>query len=179
MTKGRSPKPDAAKSKSRGHRALPGKGASPSAEALPVGVELANTAPPVHLAPAAAEIWGVILSDMAVLRTLRGPDLPLVLAYCQAFAIHEEASDSIREHGALMEVPIMETNCEGDQVQVGTAVKPNPAVKMGREAATTMRQLSDVLGLNPLARIRGNLMEVAGQSLALGIRDRLLKQLGE
>jgi hypothetical protein len=36
-----------------------------------------------------------------------------------------------------------------------------------------MRQLSDVLGLNPLARIRGNLMEAATGSMVFDIQKRL------
>ena len=42
-----------------------------------------------------------------------------------------------------------------------------------------MRQLSDVLGLNPLARIRGNLMEAATGSMVLDIQKRLRELMVE
>jgi phage terminase small subunit len=50
---------------------------------------------------------------------------------------------------------------------------PNPMIKVAKDAAVTMRQLSDVLGLNPLARIRGNLMEAVTGSMVLDIQKRL------
>jgi P27 family predicted phage terminase small subunit len=106
----------------------------------------------------------VILSDMSAMRTLRAVDLPMVRAYCEAVYVHDEASRKIHEYGVL--------------VKGSTGPVANPMLKVQKDAAGTIRQLSDVLGLNPLARIRGNLMEVAGQSLALGIRDRLVSKLG-
>jgi hypothetical protein len=41
-----------------------------------------------------------------------------------------------------------------------------------------MRQLADALGLNPLARIRGNLMEAATGSMVLDVQERLRKMMG-
>ncbi len=53
----------------------------------------------------------------------------------------------------------------------------NPLIRVQKDAAQTIRQLSDVLGLNPTARIRAGLQEVVGASLVLGIRDRLVGEL--
>ena len=165
MAKGRPPAPDRGASHSSGHRALAGQGRSPSAVALPVQSALSTLPPPEGLPAAAGDTWRAILSDMAALRTLREVDMPLVLAYCEAVYVHREASANIHTYGVLVKGP------RGPQ--------PNPMIRVQKDAATTIRQLSDVLGLNPLARIRGNLMEVAGQSVALGIRDRLLERLGD
>jgi P27 family predicted phage terminase small subunit len=144
---------------------MAGQGRSPSAVALPVQGTLATLPPPKGLPAAAADTWRAILSDMAALRTLREVDMPLVLAYCEAVYVHTEASANIHTYGVLVKGP--------------RGPIPNPMIRVQKDAATTIRQLSDVLGLNPLARIRGNLMEVAGQSVALGIRDRLLERLGD
>ena len=163
MAKGRPPAPGRGASHSSGHRALAGQGRSPSAVALPVQSALATLPPPEGLPAAAADTWRSILSDMAALRTLREVDMPLVLAYCEAVYVHREASANIHAYGVLVKGP--------------RGPVPNPMIRVQKDAATTIRQLSDVLGLNPLARIRGNLMEVAGQSVALGIRDRLLERL--
>jgi len=165
VAKGRPPAPARSASHSSGHRAMAGQGRSPSAVALPVQSALATLPPPKGLPAAAADTWRAILSDMAALRILREVDMPLVLAYCEAVYVHSEACANIHTYGVLVKGP--------------RGPIPNPMIRVQKDAATTIRQLSDVLGLNPLARIRGNLMEVAGQSVALGIRDRLLERLGE
>jgi P27 family predicted phage terminase small subunit len=118
----------------------------------------------VDLPAVAADAFSAILSDMAALRTLREVDLPLVTAFCEAVYVHHEASAVIHKHGVLVK------GAQGQPV-------PNPMLRVQKDAAATMRTLADVLGLNPMARIRGNLMEVSGQSLALGIRDRLLARI--
>lgn len=107
----------------------------------------------------AAEVWRTIVADMAALRTLREVDLPLVRAYCQATQVHADASDLVNRKGVLVAGP--------------NGPMPNPMIKVAKDAAVTMRQLSDVLGLNPLARIRGNLMEAATGSMVFDIQKRL------
>jgi len=158
VARGSATAPDRAQSHSSGHRALPGQGKSPSVAVVPVRDELARTDPPEDLPAVAAGTWRAILSDMAALRTLREVDMPLVLAFCEAAYVHHEASAIIHKAGVMI---------KGDH-----GPTPNPMLRVQKDAAGTMRQLADVLGLNPMARIRGNLMEVSGQSLALGIRDR-------
>lgn len=165
MAKGRPSNPDRAKSHSSGHRALPGEGESSVANLVPVDGSLALREPPAGLPQVGADTWRVILSDMAAMRTLREVDLPLVLAYCEAVQVHAEASRIIHDKGVL--------------VAGKSGPIPNPLLKVQKDAATTMRQLSDVLGLNPLARIHGNLMEAFTGSMIVDIRARLLKQLDE
>ena len=146
MARGSAPAPDRAQSRSSGHRALPGQGKSPSVAVVPVRDELARTDPPEDLPAVAAGTWRAILSDMAALRTLREVDMLLVLAFCEAAYVHHEASAIIHKAGVMI---------KGDH-----GPTPNPMLRVQKDAAGTMRQLADVLGLNPMARIRGNLMEV-------------------
>jgi len=130
----------------------------------PVDETLSARQPPAGIGAVAADTWRVILSDMAALRTLREVDLPLVLAFCEAAEVHALASMEVTERGILVPGGL------------GTLVA-NHAIKVQKDAATTMRQLSDVLGLNPLARIRGNLMEAAAGSMVLDIQKRLQKMM--
>ena len=73
---------------------------------------------------------------MAANRHLRAPDLILLKAYCEAISLHEEASAQIHRLGVLVSGP------SGPMV--------NPLIRVQKDAAQTMRQLADVLGLNPI-----------------------------
>ena len=72
---------------------------------------------------------------MAANRHLRAPDLILLKAYCEAVALHDESSNKIHQLGVLVSGP------SGPMV--------NPLIRVQKDAAQTMRQLADVLGLNP------------------------------
>jgi P27 family predicted phage terminase small subunit len=161
VAKGRPRDPARGRSHSSGHRAQTGEAAP--VELVPVPKAIALRAPPPDIGPVAADTWRVILGDMAALRTLREVDLPLVLAFCQAAQVHAEASRIVTEKGVL--------------VKGSNGAVTNPLLKVQKDAATTMRQLSDVLGLNPLARIRGNLMEAAAGSMVLEVQKRLRELL--
>ena len=161
MAKGRPRDPKRAKSHSSGHRAQTGE--APSVALTPVTKDIALRPPPANIGDVAADTWRVILSDMAALRTLREVDLPLVLAFCQAAQVHADASQIVYETGVL--------------VKGSNGAVANPMLRVQKDAATAMRQLSDVLGLNPLARIRGNLMEAAAGSMVLDIQKRLREML--
>lgn len=111
----------------------------------------------------AADIWRTILADMAALRTLREVDMPLVLAYCEAVYVHAEASANIHRYGVIVKGP--------------RGPIANPLLRVQKDAAATMRQLSDVLGLNPLARIRANLMDVGTGPIAFSVLTGLERKL--
>jgi P27 family predicted phage terminase small subunit len=111
------------------------------------------------------DVWSACVAEMGANRHLRAPDLVLLRAYCEATYLHLQASAMIHAQGLMTE------GAYGPVV--------NPMVKVQKDAATTMRQLSDVLGLNPLARIRGGLLEIAGQSMVLDIRERLVAKLAK
>ena len=163
MAKGRPRDPRRAKSRSTGHR--PQTGGGPPAVLPPKPPDITQHAPPDGMQAVASGVWALILDDRAALRTLREVDLPLVRAYCEAAQVHADASDLLNRHGLLVE------GANGPQ--------PNPMIKVAKDAAVTMRQISDVLGLNPLARIRGNLMEAATGSMVLDIQKRLRELMAE
>lgn len=131
---------------------------------LPADVEIDAFMAPVEMPAAAREVWEIVVTDLVGDGHLRKSDTPLVKAYCEAAYVHAEASAIIHRVGVLVKA-------------AGGRIVPNPMLRVQKDAATTMRQLSDVIGLNPLARIRAGLMEVAGVSMVNDLRDRLIAKL--
>lgn len=167
-----------------GHRKAPGEIESIVESLPPVETSLATREPPDDLPAAAGDAWRICIAEMAGNRHVREPDLLLLRGYVMAIHVHEEATASILKHGALMAVYAQDLitgeivkDSKGDPVVVG--MKPNPAVKVRNDAATQIRYFSDILGLNPLARIRQNLAEIAGANGMLDIRDRLVSELSK
>jgi P27 family predicted phage terminase small subunit len=162
VAKGRPPDPGRER-RGTGNRAAVGRAKAATARALPASAAVVEAEPPEGLPKEVAPLWSCCVAEMAANRHLRAPDLILLKAYCEAIWLHEEAAAQIHRLGMLV---------AGDR---GPMV--NPLIRVQKDAAQTMRQLSDVLGLNPSARIRAGLMEVAGASMVLGIRDRLVGEI--
>lgn len=131
---------------------------------LPADVEIDAFMAPAAMPAAAREVWEIVVTDLVGDGHLRKSDTPLVKAYCEAVYVHAEASAKVHALGVLVKTS------DG-------RIVVNPMLKVQKDAATTMRQLSDVMGLNPLARIRAGLMEVAGASMVNELRDRLVAKL--
>lgn len=165
--KGRKPDPKREK-RGTGHRPAAGqaKPATPAVVEPAAASELAAAAPPADLPEVAAHAWRCAVEEMAGNRQLRAPDLVLLKTYCEAVYVHELAAESIHRHGLTvmggMGQPIM-----------------NPAIRAQKDAAATIRQLSDVLGLNPLARIRSGIMQLAGQTMVADLRERLVSKIAK
>ena len=166
---GRTPVPNDERA---GHRG--GVGEGNTIEVLPVERRLVGAIPPEDMSPLAREVWSICVTDMAVLGHLREPDLFQLRNYAVEVAIAIECEASIQEFGAMMKEPIVAWSVElqADEM-VGWKLKANPACKLHREASNVVRLLAGELALTPLARIRGNLMQAATASIALGIRDEL------
>ena len=162
MAKGRPPDPGRER-RGTGNRAAVGRAKPATSRALPAPAAVVGAEPPAGLPEAVAPVWGVCVAEMAANRHLRASDLILLKAYCEAVALHDESSNQIHRLGVLVAGP------SGPMV--------NPLIRVQKDAAQTIRQLSDVLGLNPLARIRAGLQEAAGASLVLGIRERLVGKI--
>jgi len=159
-----------------GHRKAAGRGTA--LEVLPVESRLMGTTAPPELSAAATEIWDVCIRDMATLGHLREPDLLLLRGYCMTAGIMIEAAACVREFGSMMKEPILAVDIStGGDVIVGYRLKTNPAVKQHGDALNGLRLLSAELGLNPMARVRGNLMETATGSIALSILADLEREL--
>jgi P27 family predicted phage terminase small subunit len=100
---------------------------------------------------------------MGANRQLRASDLVLLRAYVEAVFVHAEASAKVHEFGVLVASP--------------RGPVPNPMIRVQDNAARTIRLLSENLGLNPMARIRAGIMEIAGASMVLELRQNLVREL--
>ena len=133
---------------------------------------------PAEFSPVAAGIWDVCIADMALLGHLREPDLILLRGYCETASYMIEAAACVRKYGVMMKEPILALDPDtGGDVVVGHRLKANPALKVHGGALNQLRLVSGDLGLNPMARVRGNLMDVATSSIAHSIRDRIEREL--
>lgn len=157
MAKGRPKDPTAAKR---------GTGRKEPAAAPPAVIDPADVCeivPPEDLEGVALEAWKVCTAEMLGNRQLRESDLIMLRAYVEAVHVHAEATAKIHEFGVLVASP--------------RGPIPNPMIKVQDNAARTIRLLSENLGLNPMSRIRAGIMEVAGASMVLDIRERLVKEI--
>lgn len=120
-------------------------------------------APPADLPPVAADIWRLAVDEMSGNRQLREIDTLSLRMLCDQVYVHAEASANIYKFGVLV---------KGERGPM-----PNPLIKVQKDSASTILRLCDVLGLNPLSRIRLGLMEVTGESMVFDLRERLLAKV--
>ena len=162
-------KPDPAR---KGRRAPAAHAESDAAVAR--GEEFLASVLPSALGALQAEIWEICTQEMAAQGPLRPSDLILTLGYCNAAAQMIEAHECIHEHGAMMKAPIVAWDTvSGKDVLVGWRLEPNPALKVALAATNSLRLTSEVLLLNPAARIRFGLEDIARLSLSQEMREHL------
>lgn len=133
-----------------------------SVSLAPVADGLALCAPPEDLGEVGSDVWRTTLAGMTANRNVREEDLVHLRAYCEWVEIRETAWESVRK---------------GLKVKIDGKVKRNPDLITMKEADTQARYWADILGITPLARIRQGLAELAGQSMVLDIRDRLVADI--
>ena len=127
--------------------------------------ELAPTLPPApdDLPADLAPLWDGILAELDsrgnVAAAFRPVDTVLVRCFVDAVHVHRLATEDIAAQGIT--------------VAGRWGPTANPSLKLQREAATTLLRVSAELGLSPAARTRLGLMQVAGASMVLGLRERL------
>ncbi|MEI6724617.1 MAG: P27 family phage terminase small subunit [Actinomycetes bacterium] len=125
---------------------------------------LDKAAPPADLVPELHEVWGCVLEDMRT-RPVGSPtayrdvDMALVRALVEAIWLHRDSSRIIHEFGVLV------AGANGPQ--------KNPAINAQKDAAAQILRLSDALGLNPGARVRLGVMELAGLSILASLNSQL------
>ena len=167
MAKGRPKDPGTAR-RGAGHRSATPSPAVPEVVNVPAVVDKKTAAvcswpAPEELADVAKEAWAVCVNEMQGNRHLRESDLIMLRAYVEAVFVHAEASAKVREFGVL--------------VSGKNGPMPNPMIRVQDNAARTIRLLSENLGLNPIARIRAGIMEIAGTAMVMDIRERLVKEI--
>lgn len=140
-----------------GHRPAQGKAALVPVSPLTI---VQKYPPPADLPANVHSVWTVAVEELGGFRQLHEVDLVHLKIWCEAVHVHEEASANVHKYGILVK------GSNGQPI-------PNPMLRVQKDAAATIRQVSDALGLNPLARIRAGLMEITGVSLLSSINDKL------
>lgn len=145
MTKGRPVDPNRAK---RGTGNRPAQGQKKAAL-----VPLAPTTyqPPATLPESVHPAWEIAVAEMGGNRHLKPIDLEHLEVWCWAKYAFDDAAANVKKYGTLV------TGQNGPM--------RNPSLQTMKDSAATMRQYSDMLGLNPGARIRLGLMEITGMSM--------------
>ena len=97
-------------------------------------------APPAHLTGAAAEIWTVLVAELAAEGWLVRSVLPLIERYAVAFARWRRAEAELATEGAVVPAPRSKVPMQ------------NPWLPVARNAANEMARLERELRLSPARR---------------------------
>lgn len=155
MTRGRKPDPKREK-RGTGHRPLPGK-ATPVEIVPGPGFDLSS---PASIPAEAHELWRLACADLEG-KGLREADLPLVEMLVVAAHRNRQARALVAKLDLLV---------KGNR---GPVV--NPLLKVEKDTAATYLRLAETLGLSPAARVRLGFLHIAGQSLLVGIAERVAR----
>lgn len=85
------------------------------------------------------EIWDYTIAELAQMRVITPADRDGLVAYCEAVALHRQASAVVASAG------------HADKALNGGHAR-HPAIQVQREAAATMRAWAQEFGLTPAAR---------------------------
>lgn len=110
--------------------------------------------PPVGMNLKARRIWKAVVASLPPAH-FRPGDYPLLRAYCEAEALHHEASKKIGAEGAVVDRTRTETKEDGSVVTTILATKTNPWVAIQTQTAHTMSQLATKLRLCANSRFSG------------------------
>jgi P27 family predicted phage terminase small subunit len=122
---------------------------------------------------AAKDLWRTILTEVAR-HELRAGDLPLIEAMFVAKVRHMQAGAHVKKNGVMVEQVLFVTD---DGTPVVREIV-NPMLRVEREQALVYDRLAQRLGLSPEARIRLDLMQIAGATL-LGSLRKSLEELAD
>jgi phage terminase small subunit len=120
---------------------------------LPDGLSEKRPGPPTGMCLRAHRVWKKVVASLPPIH-FRPGDYPLLRAYCEAEALHFEASQKITEEGAVIKlVKIVTDKKTEEEREVVVRVKTNPWVAIQTQTAHTMSQLATKLRLCANARI--------------------------
>jgi P27 family predicted phage terminase small subunit len=117
-----------------------------------IKVEPTLPMPPPHLCDEAKVEWGRVASMLYALRLLSELDVAALTAYCQAWAIHKQATEALNlmaKSDAVTKGLLIKTT-NGNAIQ-------NPLVGIANKAANDMMRFAAEFGMTPSARARINL----------------------
>ncbi len=103
--------------------------------------EAATPECPVELGPVARREWDRMAAELAPLRILTQLDRAALAAYCGAYAMWAEATESIQKYGTMVKSPT------GYPVQ-------SPYVSIANRQAEIMMRIASEFGFTPASRSR-------------------------
>jgi P27 family predicted phage terminase small subunit len=103
--------------------------------------EAATPECPVELGPVARREWDRMAAELAPLRILTQLDRAALAAYCGAYAMWAEATESIQKYGTMVKSPT------GYPVQ-------SPYVSIANRQAEIMMRIASEFGFTPASRTR-------------------------
>lgn len=103
--------------------------------------------PPVGMSSRPRRIWKNLVASLPA-NHFQASDFPLLRAYCEAEALHFEASEKIGREGA-----VLQKYKEVDGANVAVGVRTSPWVAIQTQTAHTMAQLATKLRLCANARL--------------------------
>jgi P27 family predicted phage terminase small subunit len=172
--RGRKPDPGAARRGTARHRKTTE--ITPFEHSGAITPERASELRPPRSVPqtkAVKELWRMLLAEIAR-HELRAGDLPLVEAMFTAKVRHSQAGAHVKKYGLMAEQVLYVTE---DGVPVVRQVV-NPMLRVERDQAMLYDRLAQRLGLSPEARIRLDLMQIAGATL-LGSLKKSLEEIAD
>lgn len=116
-----------------------------------IQVEPSLPMPPPHLCDEAKVEWGRVASMLYALRLLSEADVAALTAYCQAWAIHKQATEALNlmaKSDAVTKGLLIKTT-NGNAIQ-------NPLLGIANKAANDMVRFAAEFGMTPSARARIN-----------------------
>ena len=109
-------------------------------------------------------LWAMLLREVAVHGMYEG-DLPLLEALCVAKVRHSVAGMDVKKNGMIIDI-VIGVDKAGEPIVMKAK---NPMLKEERDQAVLYDRFAQRMGLSPEARVRLNLMKVAGAALLGGL----------
>ena len=113
---------------------------------------------PKGLSASARREWRYIVAELLKLGTLTVVDGKALAAYCETFALWEQARKEIKANGLTFQTKMVINRKQPDgtvvQEEVLLGIKRNPAVAIAFEALRSMKAFLVEFGLTPASRSR-------------------------
>lgn len=114
---------------------------------------------PGWLSKEARAEWRRVVPELGRLGLLTVVDRAALVAYCEAWALHKIAVEDVQTNGLTITIERPRFH-RGEQVGVETLYIHNPATRVMKEAAATLRALATEFGLTPFSRSRLTMPEL-------------------
>lgn len=102
--------------------------------------------PAYEMAADVREVWDYTVAQLRAMRTASTADRDALAVYCEAVALHRQASRMLAQSSIL--VRTQRNRGSG----TGTGLMRNPLLQVQRDAAATVRAYAQEFGLTPSAR---------------------------